>query len=74
MLHIWPMWWLFVGSERKAPSEVPVFLIRLMSRSIEPMLFANSIRALAIISICWSVVLFGLSAALAKDPAEDVLN
>ena len=51
-----------------------VFLILLMSRSMEPIVFANSTIALATSSIFSSVVLFGLSADLAKDSADELLN
>ena len=54
--------------------EMTAFLRRLMSRSIEPIVFANSISALAISSIFCSVVLLTLNAALAKDSADDALN
>ena len=50
------------------------FLILLMSRSMDPIVFANSTMALATSSIFWSVVLFGLSADLAKDSADELLN
>ena len=50
------------------------FLIRLMSRSIEPSVLANSTMALATSSIFWSVVLFGLSADLANDSADELLT
>lgn len=45
-----------------------------MSRSIEPIVFASSINALAIRSIFCSAVLFALSAPLAKDSADDALT
>ena len=50
------------------------FLILFMSPSMDPIVFANSTMALATSSIFWSVVLFGLSADLAKDSADELLN